>query len=307
MNASAPLIDHRVIAMSQNFKQVNVELLGKLNALLQPKLNSHDVKEIALFIETKYWNQALFFNGLKHILSIIPNGTPPKIEFRKSSLYIFGYKYKEHSDVKGFYKSKLNQLDHCKAYVQKIMLRDYTVVYTGAWDKCPNGRGQINYGIGDFATGEFEDGRMIRGKVIFHSTQEFRFQRNERFIQKGNESYEGSLKPTSYFGYEVFHGYGKYTFKNGDYFEGEWVDHLPNGIGKLTLNDGKTFEGNWINGYFNNGSEDHLNSTSQIYFNRVPKQHVGSKKLEDYWKKLPIELVCYDPFSENYSRAIDVT
>ena len=39
------------------------------------------------------------------------------------------------------------------------------------------------------------------------------------------------------------HGEGKYTYSNGDIYEGEWKDNRRNGNGKLILGNGNIIEG----------------------------------------------------------------
>ena len=46
-------------------------------------------------------------------------------------------------------------------------------------------------------------------------------------------------------------GKGKYTFKNGDVYEGELEYGLEDGIGKLTYKDGSVYEGEWKKGFEN--------------------------------------------------------
>jgi hypothetical protein len=43
------------------------------------------------------------------------------------------------------------------------------------------------------------------------------------------------------------HGKGKYTFKNGDVYDGEWRNQLQNGYGVFTTK-GETYKGTWIDG-----------------------------------------------------------
>ena len=57
--------------------------------------------------------------------------------------------------------------------------------------------------------------------------------------------YEGCFKQSQ------FHGYGKYTFSNGDYNEGEWRKGMfMEGKGKYTLSNGDVYEGG-LTGFFN--------------------------------------------------------
>ena len=68
----------------------------------------------------------------------------------------------------------------------------------------------------------------------------------------------------------MFHGQGSYSFKNGDLFEGQWQNHLPNGEGRLTLKTGQIFDGIWKDGVFQNDQT--------IFFNRNPKPYVDSQR-----------------------------
>ena len=40
---------------------------------------------------------------------------------------------------------------------------------------------------------------------------------------------------------------GKFTWANGDIYEGEFRDHSRNGFGILKYNDGRRYEGEWKN------------------------------------------------------------
>ena len=44
-----------------------------------------------------------------------------------------------------------------------------------------------------------------------------------------------------------FNGKGKYTWANGSYYDGDWVNNKKQGSGKYKFNDGSLFSGNWIN------------------------------------------------------------
>ena len=44
------------------------------------------------------------------------------------------------------------------------------------------------------------------------------------------------------------HGQGKFTFANGDIFQGDWVDHKMHGKGSITISDGRKYENNWVEG-----------------------------------------------------------
>lgn len=45
------------------------------------------------------------------------------------------------------------------------------------------------------------------------------------------------------------HGYGVYTYPNGDMYEGEWQSHLRHGQGVYTYKDtGSKYVGSWVSG-----------------------------------------------------------
>ncbi len=45
------------------------------------------------------------------------------------------------------------------------------------------------------------------------------------------------------------HGYGVYTYPNGDMYEGEWQSHLRHGQGVYTYKDtGTKYVGTWVSG-----------------------------------------------------------
>lgn len=44
------------------------------------------------------------------------------------------------------------------------------------------------------------------------------------------------------------HGNGKYTWKDGRMYEGEYENDRKHGYGVYTWNDGKQYEGHWKNG-----------------------------------------------------------
>ena len=44
-----------------------------------------------------------------------------------------------------------------------------------------------------------------------------------------------------------FNGKGKYTWADGSYYDGDWVNNKKQGLGEYKFNDGSLFTGNWIN------------------------------------------------------------
>lgn len=51
--------------------------------------------------------------------------------------------------------------------------------------------------------------------------------------------YEGQFKN------DIYHGYGRYIYSNGNYYLGNWVDGKRSGWGKLVDKSGKIYEGMW--------------------------------------------------------------
>jgi hypothetical protein len=56
--------------------------------------------------------------------------------------------------------------------------------------------------------------------------------------------YEGYVGHNS----KVKYGPGKHYFKDGDVYEGDWINNLPNGKGKFYWPNGTVYEGDWVNG-----------------------------------------------------------
>ena len=44
---------------------------------------------------------------------------------------------------------------------------------------------------------------------------------------------------------DIYHGYGRYIYSNGNFYIGNWVDGKRSGWGKLVDKSGKTYEGMW--------------------------------------------------------------
>jgi len=49
-------------------------------------------------------------------------------------------------------------------------------------------------------------------------------------------------------------GQGKFTWYNGDVYEGEWVDDVKSGIGTLLWSNGNSFSGTWVDGQKEKGT-----------------------------------------------------
>ena len=45
---------------------------------------------------------------------------------------------------------------------------------------------------------------------------------------------------------QLYHGYGRYTSSNGDWYEGEWANDKKNGVGTYQYASGQMYEGQWL-------------------------------------------------------------
>ncbi len=56
--------------------------------------------------------------------------------------------------------------------------------------------------------------------------------------------YEGQFKN------DLYHGYGRFIFANGNYYIGSWQDGKRSGFGKFIEISGKSYAGMWSNSKF---------------------------------------------------------
>ena len=60
---------------------------------------------------------------------------------------------------------------------------------------------------------------------------------------------DGKMKQTGNWKNDEFEGQGKYIYKNGDYYIGQWKKGLRHGKGIQYYSNGKIkYDGDWING-----------------------------------------------------------
>ena len=85
--------------------------------------------------------------------------------------------------------------------------------------KC--GEGSLYKNNGDIIQGEFFEGKIKKGKIMF----------------KNMDEYEGNFKD------EKMSGRGIYKYENGDIYEGFFENNLFNGEGKMTKKDGEVKKG----------------------------------------------------------------
>lgn len=44
---------------------------------------------------------------------------------------------------------------------------------------------------------------------------------------------------------DVYNGFGRFIYSNGNYYIGNWIDGKRSGYGKLVDKNGKIYEGQW--------------------------------------------------------------
>lgn len=62
------------------------------------------------------------------------------------------------------------------------------------------------------------------------------------FINDAGNTYFGEYNNAG-----VFHGYGTYSYGNGETYTGQWADGKREGQGRAVFNDGRVIQGNWAN------------------------------------------------------------
>ena len=83
---------------------------------------------------------------------------------------------------------------------------------------------------------------MAKGTLYLkNENNEFRWIENES-TDKYDGKYVGQIKNGEP------HGYGVFTYQNGERYEGEWKDGKRHGKGKYLDEDGREFKGEWKDG-----------------------------------------------------------
>ena len=96
------------------------------------------------------------------------------------------------------------------------------------------GEGTLYKNNGDIVEGEFEEGNITKGKIIF----------------KNDDEYEGGFEKGK------MKGKGKYKYKNGDLYEGYFENDLFNGEGILTKANGEVNKGIFKDGILIESMDD---------------------------------------------------
>ena len=94
----------------------------------------------------------------------------------------------------------------------------------------------------EFASGQIQDGDWVDGYIVFGTV----------ISSEGDgEHYVGQLKSDPRTRSTVRHGEGVYHYANGQRYEGEFVDDLPNGRGVFYEENGEeALRGRWNNGVY---------------------------------------------------------
>ena len=131
-------------------------------------------------------------------------------------------------------------------------------IYKGSWkENSKHGRGTLEKSDGQVIEGIWRNGRLIKqweieGKeesiVTSHKRKYKDCNRNHCHRETGRYTYRDG----SYFIGDFINGYpegqGICYYANGDIYKGSWQNHSPNGEGIITFSNGRKFKAIWSNG-----------------------------------------------------------
>ena len=93
------------------------------------------------------------------------------------------------------------------------------------------------------------NGRIFaHGKGYFHYEDGTRIEKTIRTSQDNNNFFTGEWGITSRCENGMLEGWGRYFYKNRDYYEGRWANGRPEGQGKFIFADCSSYKGEWKNG-----------------------------------------------------------
>ncbi|CAF1066575.1 unnamed protein product [Rotaria sp. Silwood1] len=203
-----------------------------------------------------------FSSAMQHMFSLIDSLSQAMITDNPSVIHIhvdeIGNRYEgEWKDGKKHGKGKMDYANGYKyigdwvgdvATGEGIFMWTNDDQYEGQYQNGQrHGKGSYTYANGDKYTGGwFEDKKSGQGIFIWGSTSAW-----------VNNKYEGE------FHNDQMHGYGTYSFANGDTYIGGWVNNQQEGHGIFNFSNGDRFEGGFKAGkmhgegsyYFQNGNK----------------------------------------------------
>lgn len=91
-------------------------------------------------------------------------------------------------------------------------------------------------------------------------------------------------------------GMGTYRFKNGDRYEGYFLNGLPHGKGKVSYTNGEYYEGDFERGYFNGIGTLHMNERSPVHGQWKDGVYIGPEKTDPL--PLPTPAISARPTNE---------
>ena len=89
---------------------------------------------------------------------------------------------------------------------------------------------------------------FAHGEGYFHYEDGTRIKKEIRTVQDGNNFFTGEWGITSRCENGMLEGWGRYFYKNRDYYEGGWANGRPEGQGTFIFADRSSYKGEWKNG-----------------------------------------------------------
>ena len=90
------------------------------------------------------------------------------------------------------------------------------------------------------------------------------------YYSNGNIMYEGDFVNDNY------EGNGKYIWKDGEYYIGQWKNGLSHGKGTVCYSNGDKYEGDWVNDK-REGNGKYIRKNGEYYIGQW-KNHLGNGK-----------------------------
>lgn len=88
-----------------------------------------------------------------------------------------------------------------------------------------------------------------------------------------------------------FHGYGRFTWENGERYEGNYSNGKKQGAGKFVFKSGNYYEGTWLNGHQNGRGALHSKEGDLIkkgvWADGILQIEIPDEEWEEYKKSIP--------------------